>query len=86
MECITIVLSRIILYGCDASKGYEFKMNPPLNKNARKVYDYYDGIDAHCTIYSGPNERIDEVIDANNPGEVLRQAPNPECRNIPSLL
>ncbi|MBI4973331.1 hypothetical protein HZC27_01845 [Candidatus Roizmanbacteria bacterium] len=59
--------------------GYKFEKNPPLNKNAQKVYNFEDTIGSRCTIYS-PDEPISEIID--KPDEIQRNAPNPECRNI----
>ncbi|MEK7079447.1 MAG: hypothetical protein AAB929_05250, partial [Patescibacteria group bacterium] len=59
--------------------GYKFEKNPPLHKNAQKVYNFTDSLGSRCTIYS-PDEPIRELIDTG--AEVAQDAPNPECRNI----
>lgn len=59
--------------------GYKFEDNPPLHANAERVYVFEDTNGSFCSIYK-PGEAINEVIDT--PMEVVKKAPDPECRNI----
>lgn len=61
-------------------KGYKFESDPQLHPNAENVYVFQDTNGSFCSLYK-PGERIDEIIDTYN--EVMRKAPDPECRNIP---
>ena len=61
-------------------KNYKFESDPKLQQNAESVYVFMDSNGSLCSLYK-PNEIISEVIDTQK--EVAKQAPDPECRNIP---